>query len=130
MHGNNKDIREYLLGNNYIEGIITLPSRLFAETGIATNTLILSHNNQFVKMVDASNLYKKDHLTNVLDDSHLEEILKAYRKESEISTEVSIEQLKENNFSLVPKRYTREDLNLENKEAIGKEIESGYLELD
>ena len=108
------DIREYLLENNYVEGIITLPSRLFTGTGIATNILILSHNNQFVKMVDASDLYKKDYLVNVLDDSHLEEILKAYKKETEISTEVSMEQIKENNFSLVPKRYTCEDLNLEN----------------
>lgn len=108
------DIREYLLENNYVEGIITLPPRLFTGTGIATNILILSHNNQFVKMVDASDLYKKDYLVNALDNIHLEEILKAYKKESEISTEVSMEQIKENNFSLVPKRYTCEDLNLEN----------------
>lgn len=125
------DIREYLLENNYVEGIITLPSRLFTGTGIATNILILSHNNQFVKMVDASDLYKKDYLVNVLDDSHLEEILKAYKKESEISTEVSMEQIKENNFSLVPKRYTCEDLNLENyvylKELV--KIKRGYANL-
>lgn len=108
------DIRKFLLENNYVEGIITLPSKLFTGTGIATNVLILSRNNQFVKMIDASDLYKKEHLVNILDDCHLKQIVEAYTTESEISTEVSLEQIKEKDYSLVPKRYTSEDLDLEN----------------
>lgn len=109
-----KKIRKYLLENNFIEGIISLPSKILPGTSISTNILILSQDNKYVKMVDASNLYKKDRMVNTIENNHLEQILMAYQNETEISTKVSLQNFEENNYSLIPKRYTSEDLNPEN----------------
>lgn len=109
-----KKIRKYLLENNFIEGIISLPSKILPGTSISTNILILSQDNKYVKMVDASNLYKKDRMVNTIENNHLEQILMAYQNETEISTKVSLQNFEENNYSLIPKRYTSKDLNPEN----------------
>lgn len=109
-----KKIRKYLLENNFIEGIISLPSKILPGTSISTNILILSQDNKYVKMVDASNLYKKDRMVNTIENNHLEQILMAYHNETLISAKVSLQNLEENNYILIPKRYTSEDFNPEN----------------
>ncbi|RAV70795.1 N-6 DNA methylase [Aerococcus tenax] len=109
-----KTIRKYLLRNGLIEGVIELPEGLFKETRISTYMLLLSNNNNRVKMVNARALSKKDHLLNRIDEKSVETILKAYSEDSEISQTVTLKMIEENDFSLMPRRYTNKELELDN----------------
>ena len=50
-----KEYREYLARNGYIEGIISLPTNCITGTAIKTNIIVLSKNNKNVKLYDAKN---------------------------------------------------------------------------
>lgn len=55
--GAEQKIRKYLVDNNYIETIISLPANLFYGTSIAVNILVLSKhktNNTKIQFIDAS----------------------------------------------------------------------------
>lgn len=108
-----KKIRQYMLEQGMIEGIIELAPRLFMGTAISTNILLISNNNKTVKMVDASELYTKDRAINILDEENVESIFKAYQVDSDISKTVTLDKIEENNYSLLAKRYTAEELDLE-----------------
>lgn len=114
-----KGIRRYLCEKGYVEGVIELPERLFVGTSITTNLLILSKNNQSIKMVDAGDLFEKDRRLNVLDEAHLEVIIEAYHNDSDRSAAVPFDKIQENDFSLVPRRYTSKELNLDQYVLLG-----------
>lgn len=48
------NIRKYLIENNLIEGIISLPNDSIKGLSIKTNLLILSKNNEFIKILDGN----------------------------------------------------------------------------
>lgn len=50
------DIRKYLVNNNLIEGIISLPIDTFKGTMIKTNILVLSKNNEYFKLIDGEEI--------------------------------------------------------------------------
>ncbi|UXR86778.1 type I restriction-modification system subunit M [Staphylococcus felis] len=57
-------IRQYVIENDWLEGIIQLPNDLFYNTGIATYIWIITKNKSQerqgkVQLVDASNMYEK-----------------------------------------------------------------------
>lgn len=57
-------IRQYVIENDWLEGIIQLPNDLFYNTGIATYIWIITKNKSperrgKVQLVDASNMYEK-----------------------------------------------------------------------
>lgn len=106
-------IRKYLVDGGYIEAVIEMPPKLFHGTSISTNILMLSKNNKSIKFVDASEFYKKDRLINIIDEESIEKILDAYSKETKISKLANYERLKENNFTLIPKRYLLEELDID-----------------
>lgn len=59
-------IRQYVIENDWLEGIIQLPNDLFYNTGIATYIWIITKNKSperqgKVQLVDASNMYEKRH---------------------------------------------------------------------
>lgn len=107
------DIRKYLLDGGYIEAVIEMPPKLFYGTGISTNIILLSKNNKSIKFIDASELYTKDRLINIIDEKNANKILQAYLKETEISRRVQVSDLEDKNFILVPKRYLGEALDIE-----------------
>lgn len=106
-------IRKYLVDGGYIEAVIEMPPKLFYGTSISTNILMLSKNNKSIKFVDASEFYKIDRLINIIDEESIEKILDVYSKETKISKLVNYERLKENNFTLIPKRYLLEELDID-----------------
>lgn len=126
-----KKIRKYILDSGYVEGVIELAPKLFWETGISTNILLLSKNNNKVKMVDASELYAKDGNINKITEVYLNKIIEAYNNESKISKVVSLNKIEESNYSFIPRRYTNEDLNLKNYVYLRDvtEIKRGYANL-
>lgn len=97
--------REYFVENGYIECVIALPAKLFSSTGIATTLVVLSHGNKKVRMVNAVDICTKGRRQNVLSDSDIEKILDACKDDSNISKEVSLDDLYKADYVLHPNRY-------------------------
>lgn len=126
-----KKIRKFLLDNGYIESVIELAPRLFLETAISTNILLISKNNTKVKMVDASEIFESSRIVNKIPEEGIKLILDAYKNESTISKEVTLKELEENNYSFIPRRYTNEEIDLKNYVYLKDvaEIKRGYANL-
>ena len=107
-------IRKYLCENGFVEGVISLPDKMFSNTWLNPQLLIIGHNCKEVKFVDARNCYQNDRLLgkriNVFSENDVEDILSMYNAKD--TSSVNIKVLKENNYNLNPLRYTvKEDLN-------------------
>jgi len=108
--GAEKKIRKYLIDNNYIETIISLAPNLFYGTSIAVNILVLSKHKTDTKtqFIDASKLFKKATNTNILEDKHIEEILKVFDSKEDIkhfAKSVEVDEIKENDYNLSVSSY-------------------------
>lgn len=120
--GVEQKIRKYLIDQNYIESIISLPPNLFFGTSISTNILILSKgkSNTKTQFIDASKLYKKQTNNNILEDSHIEEIIKVFTSKEDIkhfSKCIDYEIIKKNDYNLQVSAYveaedTRENIDI------------------
>jgi type I restriction enzyme M protein len=94
--GAEQKIRKYLIDNNYIETIISLPPNLFFGTSIAVNILVLSKHktNNKTQFINASGeeFYKKETNNNILEPKHIEEIIKMFdSKEDTPYTAISVD---------------------------------------
>lgn len=99
-----KEVRQKLLDSGKIAGVISVKS----ISGSPKSLLILSDNNNSVKMLDLTNFFTDITNYNRLSDQNLEEILRQYNSESENCIEVPNTKIAENNFSLYPSRYLAE----------------------
>lgn len=108
------NIRKMLVENNYLEGVIQMPSNIFSNTG--TNVSIISINkakeNNEVILIDASRLGKKEKFDNgqrtILLNEHIDLIVKAYHDKIDLdnfSKKVTIDEIKENGYQINPGRY-------------------------
>jgi type I restriction enzyme M protein len=114
--GQEEKIRTKLLKDNNIDAVIGLPSNLFYSTGIPVCILVLKKckKEDDVLFINASEHYDKGKRQNLLDESHIEKIVDAYkfRKEEErYSRKVSMEEIEKNGYNLNISRYvsTAED---------------------
>ncbi len=84
--GAERQIRKYLVDNNYVETVISLAPNLFYGTSIAVTILVLAKNkrNTSVQFIDASGLFKKETNNNILTDKHLEEIIGVFDSKENI----------------------------------------------
>lgn len=106
-----KNIRAYFVEQGYIECLIALPAKLFASTNIPTTMIVLSHGNQSVRMVDATEVCQKGRRQNVFSAEDIERIVRACNEDSEIGKILSVEELRENEFVLHPDRYVAKTVN-------------------
>jgi len=108
-------IREGLIGDDVIEGIIALPEGLFFGTGIPACVLVLNKNKPekrkgkiiFIYGAGKGN-YLEGKNRNKLRDSDIEQIVKAYSDFKDIDRYCHIaglDELKENEFNLNVPRY-------------------------
>ena len=100
-----KHIRQFFIENGYIETIISLPSRLFNGTNIPSTLIVFSHNNDKVKLINASNICTKKHIYNILTDSNVTEIISLLGNDGEKSVTKSVSELSDNDYILNPERY-------------------------
>ncbi len=111
-----KVIREQMLNNNQIDTIIGLPQNIFFGTGIPTIILVLKKCKQDDKVlfIDASKEFTKVKTQNILEDKHLDKIIKTYKErkdvvmnenKTEYSKLVSLDEIKENDYNLNIPRY-------------------------
>lgn len=135
--GAEQKIRKYLVDNNYIETIISLPSNLFYGTDISVTILVLAKNktDTNIHFIDASSkeFFKKETNNNVMLDEHIQNIIDIFDSKqniTNISESVPYQKIVENDYILSINSYiqvkdNREiiditKLNAEIKTIIGK----------
>ncbi len=109
-----KKIREKLVEEEIIKGVVSMPSNIFATTGTNVSVLFLDRANKGGKvlLVDASKLGNKvkdgKNQRTVLREDEIEKIVEAFAKQEVVdnfSVEVTYEQLKEKNCSFSAGQY-------------------------
>lgn len=110
--GAEQKIRKYLVDNNYIETIISLPANLFYGTSIAVNILVLSKHktDTRIQFIDASgeDFFKKETNNNILEDKHIEKIIDIFDKKEDvqyIAKSVDNSLIAENDYNLSVSSY-------------------------
>lgn len=110
-------IRQRVVDENLLDAVIGLPENLFYGTPIPACILVFKKNraNRDVLFIDASGKdedgnprYKKDKNQNVLEQKHIDAIIRAYmdRKDIERFAHVAtIDEIKENDYNLNIPRY-------------------------
>lgn len=96
--------RNILLESKLIEAVINLPAGLYSNTGIGVSILVMSHNNEFIKMIDGETITAKVGNRSTLKS---DELFSVYVSEDdqENRQNVSYEQIKEAGFNINPKLY-------------------------
>ncbi len=146
-----RDIRRYLIEQNFVDCVISLAQNLFFGTGVAVNILILRKNklDDKVLFINADYEFIKAKNKNMLSEQNIENILKLYKARENkdfLSSLVSKEQIAKNDYNLSVSSYveakdTKEAidikaLNLELKEvvklqsALREQIDKIVLELE
>ena len=112
--GAERQIREYLVKNNFVDSVIQLPSNLFFGTSIATCILVLKKNKKDTKtlFIDASAEFVKVGKKNKLSKENIQKIYQAYitREEVQYFTSLaSMEEIASNDFNLSVNRYVEQE---------------------
>ena len=110
--GAEQKIRKYLVDNNFVESVISLPPNLFYGTSIAVNILVLSKHKTEPKtqFIDASSedFFKKETNNNVLLPEHIDRIVEIFGNKEEVqyvATCVDNAQIAENDYNLSVSSY-------------------------
>ena len=110
--GAEQKIRKYLVDNNFVETVISLPSNLFYGTSIAVNILVLSKHKSdaTTQFIDASgeDFFKKETNNNVLLPEHIERIVEIFGNKEEVqyvATSVDNAKIAENDYNLSVSSY-------------------------
>jgi type I restriction enzyme M protein len=104
-----------MIKEDIIEGIISLPSKIFYGTGIAGCILVLNKNKSEERknktiFIDASNHYQEEKVRNLIRQQDVEKIVSAFKKFKDIKNYYHVaifEELKENGFNLNVPRYVK-----------------------
>lgn len=123
--GAEQKIRKYLVDNNFVETVISLPANLFFGTSIGVNILVLSkHKSEnTTQFIDATgeDFYKKVTNNNMLEDVHIEKIMQLFDSKENvehIALNVDNSKIAENDYNLSVSSYveavdTREVIDIE-----------------
>ena len=123
--GSEGAIRQKLLENDIIEGIVGLPSALFYNTGIPASVWIINKSkpdrlkNKII-IIDASSEFKQGKVQNQLEEKDIIKFVDAYDGEADIDKfmrVVEMAEIKENDYNLNISRYidtneTEEEIDL------------------
>lgn len=110
--GKEEIIRKKLIEDDNIDAVIGLPANLFYSTGIPVCIIVLKRcrKNSKILFINASGEehYEKGKRQNILRDCDVEKIVDTYkyrREEPRYSRQVSLQEIKENDFNLNITRY-------------------------
>lgn len=117
-------IRKYFVERKMVECVITLPNKMFSNSAISTTLIVFSHNNDAVRMIDATDICQWRRRQNEFSDQNIKTIIEALHCDSEYSKEVSIKELRENEYNLSLSRYTQEKISFDNGVAFESVIKS------
>lgn len=135
--GAEKTIRKYLVENNFVEAVISLPDNLFFGTSIATNIFVLAKNkvDNKILFIDASKEFKKEASNNILTEENIQNVIDLFKNPESVeykSKYASIEEVEEADYNLsvssyVEKEDTREKIDIVQ---LNKEIEETVKNID
>lgn len=113
-----KKLKKMLVNNGHLEKIIALPEKLFQDTSIPVNLILVNKKKREdikVEFIDAKYKFIKDNSkVNVLD--HLGIIQMLSDNNSAMKRSVAVEEIIENGYNLSINRYVFEGINLPFKE--------------
>ena len=103
-------IRKQLLEQGNIYAVIGLPANLFYNTSIPTCILVLKkhRDNRDVLFIDASKQFVKAKTQNVMEDEHIDHVMKLYKDRVDVDKEchlATFEEIEKNDFNLNIPRY-------------------------
>ncbi|MGD9678995.1 MAG: class I SAM-dependent DNA methyltransferase [Vulcanibacillus sp.] len=133
--GIEKSIRQQIIDNKWLRGVISMPSNIFANTGTNVSVLFIdkSNTNGEVLLMDASKLGKKIKVGKnqkiVLSKEELDKIVRTfvqYEIEQDFSIYVTYDKIKEKNYSFSAGQYF--DVKIEYSELTPKEFEQKMSE--
>ena len=113
-NGIERKIREYIIDNKWLRGVISMPSNIFANTGTNVSVLFIDKTNSDgeVLLMDASKLGDKikvgKNQKTVLSQEELDRIVNVFiehKVEEDFTISVTYEQIKEKNYSLAAGQY-------------------------
>lgn len=114
QNGIEKTIRQEIIDNNWLRGVISMPSNIFANTGTNVSVLFIdkSNTNGEVLLMDASKLGTKVKIgknqKTVLSKNELNTIIEVFtnhESKDEFSISVTYDQVKEKNYSFSAGQY-------------------------
>ena len=120
-------MRRSLIEDGMVEAVISLPERLFVNTAIPTTMMIFSYGHTSVRMVDATKIFSPGRRQNILSDQDIDRIAQACSSDTEISRQVSYDEIWNNDCVLNPVRYLSEELSFENGVKLGDILSSSAL---
>lgn len=108
-----KDLRKKLIENNQLEAVISMPSGVFKPyAGVATAVLVFTKGGEtkstwFYEMQNDG--FTLDDKRTKIEDNDIPDIIEKYKtkEESKKSFNVKIEDLRENEYNLLPSRYKK-----------------------
>ncbi|WP_025725538.1 N-6 DNA methylase [Acholeplasma granularum] len=112
--GIEKTIRQNIIDNKWLRGVISMPSNIFANTGTNVSVLFIdkSNRNDEVLLMDASKLGEKvkvgKNQKTVLSKVELERIINSFvehKVEEDFSISVTYKQIKDKNYSFSAGQY-------------------------
>ncbi|MDP8220584.1 MAG: class I SAM-dependent DNA methyltransferase [Candidatus Stygibacter frigidus] len=111
--GIDKRIREKLIDNKMLAGVVSMPSNIFATTGTNVSILFLDRTNEEdVVLIDASNLGEKvkdgKNQKTVLTSEEEQRIIETFNNKQvvdDFSVVVKYDEIKEKNYSLSAGQY-------------------------
>ena len=110
FNGIDEEVRKFLVINNYIDAIITLPNGILPYTGASTSLIILRKNreeNKPIRMIDASEICTEHRRYRYFTDRDIAEIINLYvsNEKTEKVFDVSLEEIMMNGAYLGMNRY-------------------------
>lgn len=111
--GIEKSIRQHLVENKMLGGVISMPSNIFATTGTSVSILFLDASNRGdVVLIDASNLGEKfkegknqKTLLSAAEECHIIETFNSKKAVEDFSVVVSYDEIEAKNYSLSAGQY-------------------------
>ncbi len=106
--GIDKKIRQHLVENKMLAGVVSMPSNIFATTGTNVSILFLDKTNkEKVVLIDASNMGEKikdgKNQKTVLSEKEEDKIISTFNNKEvveDLSVVVSYDEIKKKNYSL------------------------------
>lgn len=132
--GIEKKIRQKIIDNKWLKGVISMPSNIFANTGTNVSVLFIDKSNQTgdVMLIDASKLGKKvkdgKNQKTVLSSEEVERIEQTFIKQEvveDFSVKVTYEEITEKNYSFSAGQYF--EVKIEYEELSQEEFEKRML---
>ncbi|WP_262505571.1 N-6 DNA methylase [Saccharicrinis fermentans] len=125
--GQEVKLKKMILKDFNLESITSLPGNIVSNTNISLNLIVISKNKPTgkVKMVDGSECFiRKSSSQNIIDVEVVSHLIKSVDSNEKVLT-ISEEDIKLNDFSLLPQRYLVESsskIDLSNAKPLGDVI--------